>query len=80
MGAGRWSNFPKNNSALFYTCSLIEYIGRVAKKERSRLVREMGREAIEQIYEYADVFHCEPICPVNFPLSHSPVAVLGAVK
>ena len=56
----------KNNSALFYTCSLIEYIGRTVRKERSRLVKEMGRDAIEQIYEYADIFHCEPIEKVAY--------------
>ena len=51
----------KNNSALFYTCSLIEFIGRKRKLKRSELVKYMGREAIDRIYRYADVFHCEPI-------------------
>ena len=51
----------KNNSALFYTCSLIEFIGRKRKLRRSELVKYMGREAIDRIYRYADVFHCEPI-------------------
>lgn len=51
----------KNNSALFYTCSLIEFIGRQQKQKRSKLVQKMGKETIERIYRYADVFHCEPI-------------------
>lgn len=51
----------KNNSALFYTCSLIEYIGREQKLKRSAVVNYLGREAITRIYHYADVFHCEPI-------------------
>lgn len=51
----------KNNSALFYTCSLIEFIGRQKKHKRSELVQIMGKKAIERIYNYADVFHCEPI-------------------
>ncbi|NBJ89945.1 hypothetical protein D5270_10665 [Acutalibacter sp. 1XD8-36] len=51
----------KNNSALFYTCSLIEYIGRQQKLNRSELVRVMGEKTIRRIYRYADVFHCEPI-------------------
>ena len=51
----------KNNSALFYTCSLIEFIGRVRKLKRSELVRLMGEKTIRRIYDYADVFHCEPI-------------------
>ncbi|MCU6762438.1 Uncharacterised protein [uncultured Roseburia sp.] len=51
----------KNNSGLFYVCSLIEYIGRLQKLKRSEVVRYMGMETIERIYEYADVFHCEVI-------------------
>lgn len=51
----------KNNSALFYTCSLIEFIGRKQKLKRSHLVELMGRKAIDRIYRYADVLHCEPI-------------------
>lgn len=51
----------KNNSALFYTCSLIELIGREQKLKRSELVLLMGNTAIGRIYRYADVFHCEPI-------------------
>lgn len=51
----------KNNSALFYTCSLIEYIGRKRKLKRSEVVHALGESAIRRIYRYADVFHCEPI-------------------
>ncbi len=51
----------KNNSALFYTCSLIEYIGRRQKLRRSAVVQSLGQKVIRRIYLYADVFHCEPI-------------------
>ena len=51
----------KNNNNLFFTCSLIEYIGRKAKRTRREITDLLGREEIERIYEYADVFHCEPI-------------------
>ena len=51
----------KNNSDLFYTCSLIEYIGRKQKQKRATVVKLLGRETIRRIYRYADVFHCEPI-------------------
>ena len=51
----------KNNSDLFYTCSLIEYIGRRQKQKRETVVKLLGRETIRRIYRYADVFHCEPI-------------------
>ena len=50
----------KNNNNLFYTCSLIEYIGRVTKNRRKDLIRYMKPD-IGRIYNYADVFHCEPI-------------------
>lgn len=51
----------KNNSALFYTCSLLEFIGRTQKLRRSELVAFLGEKTISRIYRYADVFHCEPI-------------------
>ena len=51
----------KNNNALFYTCSLIEYIGREKKRPRQDVTDILGKNAIQRIYEYADVFHCEPI-------------------
>ena len=51
----------KNNNALFYTCSLIEFIGRRQKLKRSELVRFLGSATIDHIYRYADIFHCEPI-------------------
>ena len=51
----------KNNNALFYTCSLIEYIGRSIKRTRCEVIDCLGKDRIQRIYEYADVFHCEPI-------------------
>lgn len=51
----------KNNNRLFYTCSLIEYIGRKQKRTRQEIVECLGKKNIERIYDYADVFHCEPI-------------------
>ncbi len=51
----------KNNNNLFFTCSLIEYIGRKTKRTRKEVTDFLGRERIQRIYEYADVFHCEPI-------------------
>ncbi len=51
----------KNNNDLFYTCSLIEYIGRAKKQKRSYVVAALGEKNLKQIYSYADVFHCEPI-------------------
>lgn len=55
----------KNDNDLFYTCSLIENIGRERKLKRSDVVRALGREEISRIYEFADVFHCEPMVKVT---------------
>lgn len=51
----------KWDSALMFTCSLIEYIGRERKLRRSEVVSSMGREVIARIYRHADVLHSEPI-------------------
>ena len=50
----------KNNNALFYTCSLIEFIGRQTKNKRKDVIKLLGDD-LERIYNYHDVFHCEPI-------------------
>ena len=51
----------KNDSALFYTCSLIEFIGRKCRQKRSDVVNYIGKEIIERIYRNADILHCEVI-------------------
>ena len=51
----------KNNSALFFTCRLIEFIGRETKNNRQDVLDYLGTEDVTRIYKYADVFHCEPI-------------------
>ena len=40
----------KNNNALFYTCSLIEYIGRTKKETRCKIVEDLGKDTIKRIY------------------------------
>ncbi|MCI9136199.1 MAG: hypothetical protein HFH48_01325 [Lachnospiraceae bacterium] len=50
----------KNDNNLFYTCSLIEYIARKTKNNRYDVVEQLGSD-LRRIYDYADVFHCEPI-------------------
>lgn len=54
----------KYDSALMYTCSLIEYIGRTQKLSRGDVVTLLGKEHVTRIYRYADVLHCEPIARV----------------
>lgn len=51
---------PKDND-LFFTCSLIEYIGRKTKNKRSDVVNALGKNAISKIYELADVYHSDNI-------------------
>lgn len=53
-----------NDSALMYTCSLIEYIGREKKHSRGDVVKLLGVKNVTRIYKYADVLHCEPIARV----------------
>ena len=54
----------KNDSSLFYTCSLIEFIGRIQKLKRSDVVSILGEKVITHIYKYSDILHCEPIAKV----------------
>lgn len=49
-----------SDNNLFYTCSLIEYIGRITKNKRGDLIGFLGDD-VRRIYSHADVFHCEPI-------------------
>ncbi len=49
---------------LFFTCSLIEFMGRQRKLRRDAVVAGLGDEALKRIYDYADVLHCEPIAKV----------------
>ena len=49
------------DNALFYTCSLIEYIGRRKCRDRAAVVHKIGAKRIARIYRDADVLHCEPI-------------------
>lgn len=50
----------KNDNALFYTCSLIEYISRKTKNYPKEVINYLDDD-LERIYNYEDVFHCEPI-------------------
>ena len=68
----------KNDSALFYTCSLIEFIGRKQKLRRSEVVSSLGNTTIKRIYDYADIFHCEPIEKVADEFIHDSNIPLGS--
>lgn len=49
------------DNALFYTCSLIEFIGRERKQRRNDVVSKLGRDALRRIYKYSDVLHSDSI-------------------
>ena len=53
------------DNKVFYTCSLIEYIGRETKNRRCKVAEALGRDNTARIYDYSDVFHCEPIESVS---------------
>lgn len=55
----------QDRSALFFTCALIEQLGRDLKSRRSDIVRALGPDGIQLILGHADVFHCEPIAKVS---------------
>lgn len=58
------------DNALFYTCCLIEYIGRKKLRSRSAVVHKLGRENLSRIYRYSDVLHCEPIEKISDEYIH----------
>ena len=49
----------RKENDLFFTCSLIEYIGRRTKNKRSAVANALGRARIEKIYNLADVYHSD---------------------
>lgn len=51
----------KEHNDLFYTCSLIEFIGRETKNKGTLIVNALGREELWHIMRSADVLHCERI-------------------
>ena len=55
----------KEYNDIFFVCSLIEYIGRKTNNHRHDIVNAIGREKLQHIYEYADVYHCENIDKIS---------------
>lgn len=51
----------QTSNDLYYTCSLIEYIGRKTKNSRHVIVDLLGKKYVKHILNHADVFHCEQI-------------------
>ena len=55
---------PRAND-LFFTCSLIDYIGRKTKNRRVDVVQVLGKERIKKIIDLADVYHSDNIDAVS---------------
>lgn len=55
----------RNNSALFFTCSLIEQLGRDLHMERGKIVEALGETGVGAIYEDAGILHCEPLDKIS---------------
>ena len=51
----------RSDSALFFTCSLIEQLGRTLHRKRGDITAALGETGVRTIYDHADVLHCEPI-------------------
>lgn len=49
---------------LFFTCSLIEQIGRMLHRKRGEVVSALGEKHLAAIYDHADILHCEPLAKV----------------
>ena len=62
IGEGRES---KKDNDLFYTCSLIDYIARKTKNTRADIVNDIGKKSLENIYDLADIYHCDNIDSVS---------------
>lgn len=45
---------------IYYTASLLEFLARQTKNERSYIARTLGEAGIDSIYQYADINHCLP--------------------
>lgn len=54
-------SMTRTSNDLYYTCSLIEYIGRKTNNKRSTLVDVLGEKYLKHIFDHADVFHSEQI-------------------
>ena len=55
----------QKDNDLFFTCSLIEYIGRKTKNTRASVVNALCRSRISKIYELADVYHSNSLDRVS---------------
>jgi len=58
----------KEMNDLFFVCSMIEKVSRESKQKQSYVVNKIGKEKINRLYRYADVFHCENPDKISYEL------------
>ena len=51
----------RNDNDLFYTCGLIEHIGRTRKLRRGDVTAQLGEKNLERVYHYASVLHSDSL-------------------
>lgn len=54
-----------DDNDLYYTCGMIEFIGRATKNKRKDIVNTIGKEGMYRLYALACVNHClsqEQVC------------------
>lgn len=56
---------PQNENDLFFVCSLVEYIARKTNNKKSYIVKKIGKELLQKIYNLAEVYHSENIEKVS---------------
>ena len=56
---------PQNENDLFFVCSFIEYIARKTNNKKSYIVKKIGKELLQKIYNLAEVYHSENIEKVS---------------
>ena len=56
---------PQNENDLFFVCSFIEYIARKTNNKKSYIVKKIGKELLQKIYNLAEVYHSENIKKVS---------------
>ena len=56
---------PQNENDLFFVCSFIEYIARKTNNKKSYIVKKIGKELLQKIYNLAEVYHSKNIEKVS---------------
>jgi hypothetical protein len=56
----------KKANDLFFLCSLIEYISRKTNNHRNVVVNAIGKEDLQHIFDFADVYHSENMDKLAF--------------